>query len=162
MNVLDEIIHKIPLASTVFLAYAVVGAVMLFAGTQDYGSYSDNLLAIGIACGALGVPRAVSKLANGVESVNFLGIIEAIPIPSVVFVIYLIASSVSLAMTTITFGIFSENILKVGLACGVIQVARTVEQVFAPNHEPEPEPLPAAVPTPPPPAPAASPASSGS
>lgn len=129
---LNEILIKIPLASTVFLAYAVVGAIMLIAGTISYGEYSENLLMIGIACGAIGVPRAASKIANGVESINFLGIIESVPIPSAVFVIFLIASSVSLALTNITFGVFSENILKVGVACGVVGAARAVEHVFAP------------------------------
>lgn len=123
---------RTPLASTVFAAYAVAGAIMLIVGTLDYGSYSTNLLAIGLACGAIGIPRAVSKIANGVESINLLGFIESIPIPSVVFVIFTVASSVDLALTHITFGIFAENILKVGIACGVVQGARAVEHVFSP------------------------------
>ena len=132
---LNGLLSKVPLASTVFLAYAVVGAVMLFAETLSYGNYSNNLLEIGIACGALGAPRAVSKLAEGMESVNLLGIIESIPIPSVVFVIFLLASSVSLALTNITFGVFSDNIVKIGIACGVLQATRAIEHVFAPTGE---------------------------
>lgn len=128
---LNDILLKIPLASTAFLAYAVVGAVMLIAGTVEYGAFSTNLLYIGIACGAIGAPRAISKLAKGLDSVNLLGI-QSIPIPSAVFVIFLIASSVSLAMGVITFGEFSENIIKVGIACGVIQATRAVEHVLEP------------------------------
>jgi len=128
---LNALLAKIPLASSVFLVYAVVGLIMLLAGTLEYGSYSDNLLAIGLACGALGVPRAISKVANNVQSINLLGFIESIQVPSIVFVIFLGASSVSLILTTITFGQFSENVLKVGVACGVLQATRAVEHVFA-------------------------------
>ena len=78
---INALLEKLPLASSVFLVYAVVGAIMLIGGTLEYGSYSDNLLAIGIACGALGAPRAVLKTANGVQSINLLGFIESIPIP---------------------------------------------------------------------------------
>lgn len=134
MEGLSALLMKFPLASTAFLAYAVVGAIMLVAGTVEYGAFSTNLLAIGIACGAIGVPRAASKLAKGVTSMNFLGVIESLPIPSLVFVIFLIASSVSLAMGVITFGEFSENIVKVGIACGVIQATRAVEHVFEPAN----------------------------
>lgn len=130
---LSNALMRTPLASTVFFAYSIVGAVMLIAGTLDYGGYSTNLLAVGLACGAIGIPRAASKIANGLESVNLLGIIESIPIPSVVFVIFTVASSVDLAMTHITIGIFSEDVLKVGVACGVVQAARSVEHVFAPS-----------------------------
>jgi acyl CoA:acetate/3-ketoacid CoA transferase alpha subunit len=137
MNIWEAItkgLMRTPLASTVFLAYAIVGAVMLLAGTLDYGGYSNNLLAVGIACGAIGIPRAVSKIANGLESFNLLGLIESIPIPSVVFVVFVTASSVDLALTHITIGIFSENVLKVGIACGAVQSARAVEHVFAPSE----------------------------
>lgn len=129
---INALLEKLPLASSVFLAYAVIGAIMLLNGSLEYGAYSDNLLAIGIACGALGVPRAAVKVANGTQSVNLLGFIESIPIPSVVFLLFLGASSISLALDKITFGVFSDNILKVGIACGVIQAARAVEKVFAP------------------------------
>ena len=151
---LNSLLLKLPLASTAFLAYAVVGAVMLVAGTVEYGAFSTNLLYIGIACGAIGAPRAVSKIAQGVESVNFLGIVESVPIPSAVFLIFLIASSISLATGVITFGEFSENIVKGGIACGVIQATRAVEHVFEPGevespNKPLPHPADKAPPAPP-------------
>lgn len=126
-----NILQRIPLASTAFLAYAIVGAVMLFENTLEYGAFADNLLKIGIACGVLGVPRAIAKARSGVRSINLLGIVEAMPIPSLVFVIFLLASSVSLAAGTIEFGAFSDNIMKVGIACGVIGAARLAEGTFA-------------------------------
>jgi hypothetical protein len=168
--VVNTIIEKLPLASLAFLGYAVVGAVMLIIGTQDYGSFSHNILAFGLAVGALGVPRAISKIANGNPSFNLFGFIDTLPIPSIVFIIFLIASFVALATNTITFGMFSENILEVGIACGAVQAAKTVEHVFAgPATLPEPltseagrpvvptSPMPAAAepPTSPPPAPEA-------
>jgi hypothetical protein len=130
---INEIVMKLPLASSAFLAYAAVGAVMLVLGTIEYGAFSDNLLALGIACGAIGAPRAFSKLAKGETSINFLGFVEKLPIPSLVFVIFLIASTVSLAMGVISFGEFSDNITKVGIACGVIQATRAVEHIFEPS-----------------------------
>jgi hypothetical protein len=133
---LNEILMKLPLASSAFLAYAIVGAIMLLSGTLEYGSFSTNLLAIGVACGAIGLPRAASKLAEGTTSVNFLGFIESLPIPTLVFVVFLIASSVALAMNIITFGEFSDNIWKVGIACGVLQATRAVEKVFEPAVPP--------------------------
>jgi hypothetical protein len=126
---LNTLLGKLPLASTVFLAYAVVGCIMLIGGTLEYGQYSDNLLAIGLACGAIGIPRALSKSAVGVRSVNLLGFIESIPIPTVAFLIFLLASSVSLATGAIEFGAFSDNVMKVGIACGAIQAARSLEIV---------------------------------
>jgi hypothetical protein len=129
------VIEKLPLASLAFLGYAIVGAIMLIVGTQDYGSFSHNLLAFGIACGVLGVPRALSKAANGESSFNLLGFIETLPTPSLVFIVFLIASFVSLALNTITFGMFSENVLQVGIACGVVQAAKAAEHVF--GAEPE-------------------------
>lgn len=120
------------MASSVFLLYAVIGAVMLLSGSLEYGAYSDNLLAIGIACGAIGVPRAISKVSSNVKSANLFGFIETVPIPSLVFVVFLITSSASLSLGYIEFGAFSDNILKVGIACGAIQIARTAEHVFAP------------------------------
>jgi len=162
---LNTLLMKVPLASTAFLAYAIVGAVMLVIGTLEYGQFSQNLLYVGLACGAIGAPRAVSKLANGVQSINLLGIIEKVPIPSAVFLIFLIASSVSLATNVITFGEFSENIVKVGVACGVIQATRAVEHVFEPETlevDPAPAPpAPSAVHTPPPGSASPSPAVSG-
>lgn len=124
---LNTLLGKLPLASTTFLAYAVVGCIMLVMGTLEYGSYSDNLLGIGIACGAIGIPRALSKAASGVHSANLLGFVQSIPIPSVVFVIFLLASSVSLVTGAIEFGAFSDNVMKIGIACGAVQAARSVE-----------------------------------
>jgi hypothetical protein len=129
---INEILMKLPLASSAFLAYAVVGAIMLLSGTLEYGSFADNLLAIGIACGAIGVPRAAIKVAQNTPSVNLLGFVESLPIPTLVFVVFLIASSVSLALGIISFGEFSDNIWKVGVACGVLQATRAVEKVFEP------------------------------
>jgi hypothetical protein len=141
---INEILMKLPLASSVFLAYAVVGAIMLLSGSIEYGAFSTNLLAIGIACGAIGAPRAVSKLAEGTTSVNLLGIIEKLPIPSLVFIVFLIASSISMATGVVSFGEFSENVGKVGIACGVIQATRAVEHVFEPNTiKPAPPATPA-------------------
>lgn len=155
----NTVIEKLPLASLAFLGYAIVGAIMLIVGTQDYGSFSSNLLAFGIACGVLGVPRALSKAANGQASFNLLGFIETLPVPSIVFIVFLIASFVSLALNTITFGMFSENVLQVGIACGAVQAAKTAEHVFGADssplsHEPS-TPLDAERPisTPPPPGP---------
>jgi hypothetical protein len=133
---LNSILMKLPLASSAFLAYAIVGAIMLISGTLEYGSFSTNLLAIGIACGAIGVPRAVTKVADGVKSVNLLGFIESLPIPTLVFVVFLIASSVALALNIISFGEFSDNIWKIGVACGVLQATRAVEKVFDPPVSP--------------------------
>jgi hypothetical protein len=156
--VLNTFIEKLPLASLAFLGYAIVGAIMLIAGTQDYGSFSHNILAFGIAVGALGVPRALSKVANGNTSINLLGFVETLPVPSLVFIIFLVASFVALALNTITFGVFSENVLEVGVACGVVQAAKTAEHIFAPS--PEKPPLIAGqvaqpIGPPPPPTPAA-------
>lgn len=133
----NSIIEKLPLASLAFLGYAIVGAIMLIVGTQDYGSFANNLLAFGIACGVLGVPRAISKVANGNTSFNLFGFIDTLPIPSLVFIIFLIASFVALALSNITFGVFSENVLKVGIACGVVQAAKAAEQIFAAAPAPE-------------------------
>lgn len=132
---INTVIEKLPLASLAFLGYAIVGAIMLIAGTQDYGSFSHNILAFGIAVGALGVPRALSKVANGNTSFNLLGFIDTLQIPSLVFIIFVIASLVALVLTTITFGMFSENVLEVGIACGVVQAAKTAEHVFSPAPE---------------------------
>lgn len=129
---LNYILSKFPLSRTLFLGYALVGAGMLIAGTLDYGSYSSNILAIGVACGAIGVPRAASKLAQGITSVNFLGFIESIPIPTLVFLIFAGASTVDLTTTHITFAAFSENLTKVGIGCGAVQAASAIEHVFAP------------------------------
>jgi hypothetical protein len=129
---LEYILSKFPLSSSAFLAYALVGAGMLVAGTLDYGSYSTNLLAVGLACGAIGVPRAVTKVGQGIKSVNFLGFIESIPIPTVVFIVFAGASTVALATVSITFGAFTENLTKVGIACGAVQAARAIENVFGP------------------------------
>ncbi len=136
----NTVIEKLPLASLAFLGYAIVGAIMLIVGTQDYGSFSQNLLAFGIACGVLGVPRALSKVANGNESVNLLGFIETLPIPDLVFIIFLIASFVSLALNTITFGVFSENVLQVGIACGAVKAAKVAETVFSSDPAASPDP----------------------
>lgn len=151
---LEYILSKVPLASSVFLLYALAGAGMLIAGTLDYGSYSTNLLAIGLACGAIGVPRAVSKLGKGIKSTNLLGFIESVPIPSVVFVVFATASSIDLLLTHITFAAFSDNLTKVGVACGVVQAARAIEHVLGPKalqngEAPAPEPTPVPKPEPP-------------
>lgn len=117
------------MASTVFLAYAIVGAIMLLADSIAYGNYSDNLLAIGIACGAIGLPRAVLKGGEGqVGSINLLGFIESAPVVSVVFFVFIIVSSVSLGTTDISFGEFSDNLMKVGIACGAVGIPRAVEK----------------------------------
>lgn len=131
---LNAILLRIPLASTVFLAYALIGAAMLVVGTVQYGAFADNLLAIGIACGAIGVPRAVSKLAKGETSINLFGMVESVEIPALVFLIFLVASSYSLFIGVITFGEFSENLIKVGIACGAIQATRAVEHVYEPSR----------------------------
>lgn len=122
-----RLLTKIPLASMVFLAYAIVGAIMLITGGLDYDSFSDNLLAIGIACGAIGIPRAISKVTTGEASINLLGFIESAPVVSFVFFLFVGVSSFSLAVEAIEFETFSENLLKVGIACGAIGVARVAE-----------------------------------
>ena len=129
-----KLLTRIPLASTVFLAYAVVGAIMLVTGGLDYGSFSDNLLAIGIACGAIGIPRAVSKVTAGRASINLLGFIESAPVVSFVFFLFVGVSSFSLAVEAIEFEAFSENLLKVGIACGAIGVARVAESAGLPEE----------------------------
>jgi hypothetical protein len=129
-SIVDELLMKLPLASTAFLAYAIVGAAMLFSGTLDYDTYASNLLAVGIACGAIGVPRALSKRSKGIVSANFLGFIESLPIPTIVFGVFLIASSVDLIIGGIVFGEFTSNLEEVGIACGVVQAARTAEHIF--------------------------------
>lgn len=130
MNPVTELLLKLPIASTAFLGYAIVGGVMLLTGNLDYGTYSDNLLKVGIACGAIGIPRAVTKVAVGVGSTNFLGIIESLPIPSIVFGVFLVASSVDLLIGGIVFGQFTTNLEQVGIACGVVQAARATEHVL--------------------------------
>ena len=130
MNVLIE---KLPLASLGFLGYAIVGACMVVAGTLDYGTLGSNLLAIGIACGALGLPRAISKVANGHQSLNVLGFIETLQTPSIVFGLYVVAGLVLLILGHITVGVFSDNVEKVGIACGVLQAAKSAEHVFLPS-----------------------------
>lgn len=129
---LEYLLSKFPLSSTAFLAYALLGAGMLIAGTLDYGSFSTNLLAVGVGCGAIGVPRAVSKTAQGIKSANFLGFIESVPIPTVVFIVFSGASVVALAQATITVSAFSTNLTKVGIACGAVQAARAIEHVVGP------------------------------
>jgi len=155
---LEYILSKFPLSSSAFLLYALIGAGMLIAGTLEYGSYSTNLLAVGLACGAIGVPRAVTKASQGIKSMNFLGIIESIPIPTVVFIVFAGASTVALATVSITFGAFTENLTKVGIACGAVQAARGIESILAVFlHQPDPNPtgLSGKVDPPPPPAPSA-------
>lgn len=152
-SIVDELLMKLPLASTAFLAYALVGAAMLISGTLDYDTYSSNLLAVGIACGAIGVPRALSKRANGIVSANFLGFIESLPIPTIVFGVFLIASSVDLIIGGIVFSEFTSNLEEVGIACGLVQAARTAESIFGAPRMIVGEPLKTATPTPPPPPP---------
>lgn len=158
---LDYALSKLPLASSLFLVYALTGGAMFVAGTLGYGSYATNLLAVGLACGAIGVPRAISKVGQGLVSTNFLGFIESIPIPTVVFVVFTGVSTVALIETTITFAAFSENLTKVGIACGAVQAARAIEAVAglfvsAKREELTPVPPPSPKPeAPPPPAPSA-------
>lgn len=123
---------RIPMASTVFLAYAVVGTIMLLNGSLEYGAFSDNLLAIGIACGAIGVPRAISKVASGEASINLFGFVESSPLVSLVFAMFVVVSSISLATGAIEFGAFSDNLLKVGIACGAVGAARIAESASEP------------------------------
>jgi len=125
---LNLILEKLPLARSVFLIYAIVGAIMLLDNAIEYGAYADNLLAIGIACGALGIPRAISKVQNGVVSQNALGFLETLPIPTLVFIVFLGISTVALATNGIEFGAFSDNVMKIGIACGVVQAAQATEQ----------------------------------
>lgn len=127
MNFLMNFLSKIPLASTIFLAYAVVGTVMLVTGGLGYGDFSDNLMAIGIACGAIGIPRAISKVTSGKASINLLGFVESAPVVSIVFFLFVAASSFSLIGGAIEFETFSDNLLKVGIACGAVGAARVAE-----------------------------------
>lgn len=123
-----RLLAALPLASTVFLLYAIVGAISLVAGSLEYGSYADNLLAIGVACGAIGLPRAIAKAAHGVRATGVLRWIETLPIPSIVFVLFTGVSAVSLALGFIEYGAFSDNVLKVGVACGAIGVPRVINK----------------------------------
>jgi hypothetical protein len=129
-ELISKLFMKFPLASTAFLAYAIVGGVMLVSGTLDYGSYSATLLKVGIACGAIGIPRAVTKVALGHPSSNFLGVIESLPIPTLVFVTFTVASTIDLAIGGIVFGQFTSNLEEVGIACGIVQAARATEHVL--------------------------------
>lgn len=140
---LSLILEKLPLARSVFLIYAIVGAIMLLDNAIEYGAYADNLLAIGIACGALGIPRAISKVQNGITSQNALGFLETLPIPTLVFIVFLGISTVALATNAIEFGAFSDNVMKIGIACGVVQAAQATEQRQVARKQ--------AVPAPPPP-----------
>lgn len=156
---LNFILSKFPMSSTLFLGYALAGAGMLIAGTLDYAGYSTTLLAVGVACGAIGAPRAVTKLAQGIQSVNFLGFIESIPVPTLVFIVFTAASTVDLVAThNITFAAFSTNLTKVGIGCGAVQSARAIEGVLTPfipkiEHKPStPTVTPPVGPAPPPPA----------
>lgn len=125
---LNLILERLPLARSVFLVYAIVGAIMLIGGTLEYGSFADNLLAIGIAVGAIGVPRAIAKVQNGVSSQDsVIGFLEQLQIAPIVFILFLLASTVSVITGAIEFGAFSDNVMKVGIACGVVLVPQVAE-----------------------------------
>lgn len=126
---LKRLIIAWPVASTVFLAYAIAGGVMLLASTLEYGGYADNLMLIGIGCGAIGIPRAIQKAAAGVADHPAAHVINVTPVASATFVIFVAVSSVALVLGKIEFGAFSENTLKVGIGCGAIAIPRVAQQV---------------------------------
>lgn len=132
---LNLVLERLPLARSVFLFYAIIGGLMLLGVGNDieYGAYSDNLLAIGIACGALGIPRAIQKVSNGNPSTRegFFGLLENLPIPTLTFLAFLGFSSVALLLGNIEFGAFSDNLMKIGIACGVVGAAEVAEAVQA-------------------------------
>lgn len=132
-----RLLSRIPLASVIFLVFAITGAAMLVLGSMQYGSYSDNLMAVGIACGAIGVPRAIAKVSAGDQSINLLGFIESAPVVSSVFLLFLLVSAYSLGIGAIEVGAFSDNLLKVGVACGAVGAARITESAGLPDELPE-------------------------
>lgn len=59
MNTLTAFLDKFPIASAVFIIYAVAGGVALATGTLTNGEYTDSLLKVGAATGAIGGARAL-------------------------------------------------------------------------------------------------------
>lgn len=61
---LASLLEVFPVASAVFVLYAIVGGVCTVTGSLTNGEYVDSLLKVGAGTGALGLARGVVKQAN--------------------------------------------------------------------------------------------------
>jgi hypothetical protein len=65
MDKLTALLDKFPIASAVFIVYAIAGGVAMATGTMTNEEYTDSLLKVGAATGAIGGARAlVSRLRS--------------------------------------------------------------------------------------------------
>ena len=59
MQKVTDFLDKFPVASAVFVVYAIVGGVMAATGSITNDEYTDSLLKVGAATGAIGGARAL-------------------------------------------------------------------------------------------------------
>ncbi len=59
MKALTALLDKFPIASAVFIVYAIAGGVAVATGSLTNGEYTDSLLKVGAATGAIGGARAL-------------------------------------------------------------------------------------------------------
>lgn len=55
------LLDTFPVASAVFVVYALAGAVAMLLGNLPNSEYVDSLLKVGAATGAIGAARALAK-----------------------------------------------------------------------------------------------------
>lgn len=58
---LTNLLDTFPIASAVFVVYAIAGAVCLITGSLSNPEYVESLLKVGVATGAIGAARALVK-----------------------------------------------------------------------------------------------------
>jgi hypothetical protein len=58
---LTKFLDTFPIASAVFLVYAVVGGAAMLIGSLENGAYVDSLLKVGAGTGAIGAARAFAR-----------------------------------------------------------------------------------------------------
>jgi hypothetical protein len=58
---MQKLIETFPIASAVFVVYAIVGGVCTVLGSLSNADYVDSLLKVGAGTGAIGAARAVLR-----------------------------------------------------------------------------------------------------